>query len=481
MAAKDIKKTIKASIKKGYALLEKGEEEKAAAIFAPLEEELTKLKGYEALDKLKGKRIVSEKFTQIADTLSDEQIGKTVSIRGWVYRKREQKELIFLIIRDSSDIIQAVVKKGSKAWSAAQKITIESSCELSGKIKKDARAPTGYELQIEDLRIVGLAERFPITKDLSEEFLRSVRHLWVRSRKLTLIFKIRSAVFEAIHEFYKQRGFYEIQSPSFTACACEGGSTLFEVKYFDKKAYLTQSWQLYAEALIFGLERIYCIAPSYRAEKSRTRRHLAEYWHHEMEAAWMSFDELLKFEEELILFIVKYVLRKCKKQLKELGRDTTELEKLKAPFARMKYAEAIKKLGKKWGYDLTDEDERKLVAEVGKPLFLTHFPRETKAFYMKVDPKDKKVVLAADLLVPGVGEITGGSSRIETAKELLESIKLFKLPHTDYTWYLDLRKFGSVPHAGFGLGIERLVMWLTGCEHIFDTIPFPRTMDRLTP
>ena len=420
-------------------------------------------------------------FKPIAQVLDKKLEGKKVSIRGWIYRKRDQKELIFLIIRDSSDIIQIVITKDSKAWKAAEKITLESSCEVTGKIKEDKRAPTGFELQVDDLKIIGLAERFPITKDLSEEFLRDVRHLWVRSRKMSLIFQVRAAVFEAIHEFYKQKGYFEVQSPSFTGCSCEGGSTLFEVKYFDKKAYLTQSWQLYAEAMIFGLEKIFCIAPSYRAEKSRTRRHLAEYWHHEMETAWMTFDDLLKFEEELILFVIKYVSDKRKKQLKDLGRDVSELEKIKAPFARIKYEDAIKKLKQKWGYDLTDDDERKLVTEIGKPVFLTHFPREMKAFYMKVDPKDKKTVLAADLLIPGVGEVTGGSARIEDPKELTESLKMFKLKHADYAWYMDLRKYGTVPHAGFGLGVERLVMWLAGAEHIFDTIPFPRTADRLTP
>jgi len=423
-------------------------------------------------------------FKPIAEVLDRKLEGKSVSIRGWVYRIRDQKEMVFIILRDSSDIIQCIVKKesvGKKVWEGALKLTTESSCTISGKIKEDKRAPTGFELQVTALEIVGLAERFPITKDKSEEFLRDVRHLWLRSRKETLILEVRAAVFEAIHEFYKERGYFEVQSPSFTGAACEGGSTLFEVKYFDRKAYLTQSWQLYAEAMIFALEKIYCVAPSFRAEKSRTRRHLAEYWHHEMETAWMSFEELLKFEEDLIVFVVHYVAKKCACQLKELGRDTKELLALKAPFARIKYADAIKKLGKKWGYDLTDEDERKLVADLGKPVFLTHFPREMKAFYMKVDPKDKKVVLAADLLIPGVGETTGGSARIETAKELLESLKLFKLDRKDYEWYLDLRKFGSVPHAGFGLGVERLVMWLTGAEHIFDTIPFPRTADRLTP
>ena len=238
---------------------------------------------------------------------------------------------------------------------------------------------------------------------------------------------------------------------------------------------------MHAEALVFGLEKIYCVAPSFRAEKSRTKRHLTEYWHHEMETAWMTFEDLLKFEEEMIVFIAHYVLKKCPRQLKELGRDVKELEQLKAPFVRMKYEEAVKKLGKKWGYDLTDDDERKLVAEVGKPIFLTHFPREMKAFYMKVEPKDKKTVQAVDLLIPGVGEVTGGSARIETEKELMESLKMFKLSPKDYGWYMDLRKFGSVPHAGMGLGMERLVMWLTGTEHIMDTIAFPRTMDRLTP
>ncbi|MBI2040610.1 MAG: asparagine--tRNA ligase [DPANN group archaeon] len=423
-------------------------------------------------------------FKRIREVLDKKLEGKSVSVRGWVYRIRDQKEMVFVMLRDSSDVIQCVVKKESvskKVWADALKLTMESSCAISGKIKEDKRAPTGFELQVTDLEIVGLAERFPITKDKSEEFLRDVRHLWLRSRKETLILEVRAAVFEAIHQFYKERGYFEVQSPSFTGAACEGGSTLFEVKYFDRKAYLTQSWQLYAEAMIFALEKIYCVAPSFRAEKSRTRRHLAEYWHHEMETAWMDFGELLKFQEDFIVFAAHYVAKRCARQLKELGRDTKELLELKAPFARMKYADAIKKLGKKWGYDVTDEDERKLVADLGKPVFLTHFPRDMKAFYMKVDPKDKKVVLAADLLIPGVGEVTGGSARIEDSKELLDSLKLFKLDKKDYDWYLDLRKFGSVPHAGFGLGVERLVMWLTGAEHIFDTIPFPRTADRLTP
>ncbi|MEM2954678.1 MAG: asparagine--tRNA ligase [Candidatus Nanoarchaeia archaeon] len=422
------------------------------------------------------------KFLQINDVLTPKYVGKRVAVRGWIYRKRDQKDNVFLILRDSSNIIQTVTKKDSKAWNDANKITIESSCEIYGKVKKEDRAPTKYEIEVEKINIVNLAERFPISKDVSEEFLREIRHLWIRSRKLTTILKIRSVVFEAIREFYKKKNYYEVQSPTFTICGCEGGSTLFEVKYFDKKAYLTQSWQLYAEAMIFALERIFCIAPSYRAEKSRTRRHLAEYWHHEMETAWMTFNELLDFEEELIVFVTNYVIKKCGKLLKEIGKDINELKgQIKRPFLRMKYEDVIKKMGKEWGYDLTDEDERKLVAEFKKPIFITHFPREMKAFYMKPDPDNKKVVLAADLLLPGVGETTGGSQRIDELEELKESLSLFKLEHKDYEWYLDLRRYGSIPHSGFGLGIERLIMWLTGAEHIFETIPFPRTMDRLYP
>ena len=423
----------------------------------------------------------SMEYVPIGEILDGKHTGKKVSIRGWIYRERKQKSVSFFLIRDDSGIVQTAIKPDSKFWDDSQKLTIESSVRIEGTVKEDKRAPGGYELGIDGLDVVGVAERFPITKDQSEEFLRDVRHLWIRSRKMTLILKVRAAVFEAVHTFYKQKGYFEIQAPSFTGSACEGGSTLFEVKYFDQKAYLTQSWQLYAEAMIFSLQKIYGIAPSFRAEKSRTRRHLAEYWHHEMETAWMQYEELLKFEEELIVFIAHYVVDKCGKELEELGRDVTELKKLKAPFPRMTYEEAIKKLGQKWGYDLTDDDERKLVAEIGKPVFLTHFPREMKAFYMRVDPKDKKVVLAADLLIPGVGETTGGSERIYDPKELEESLKIFKLCRDDYKWYMDLRTLGTVPHSGFGLGMERLVMWLTGAEHIMDTIPFPRTISRLYP
>ncbi len=421
-------------------------------------------------------------YISISEVLDGKQTGKTIGLRGWAHAARKQKEVVFIILRDSSGLIQVAVKD-FKLLKEAEKVGIECSLEISGEVKEDKRAPGGFEVSAKELKIIGHAERWPIARDKSEEFLRGVRHLWIRDPTMTKILKIRSHVFQAIREFYLKRGFYEYQSPIFTKAAVEGGATLFPVKYGAQKGvYLSQSWQLYAEAGIFSLEKIFTLAPSFRAEKSRTIRHLSEYWHHEMEAAWMGFEELLKIQEELILFVVKYVLEKAEKELKELSRDLDELKSLRAPFARITYAEACKKLGKKFGDEITDADERKLVEGIGrKPIFLTHFPRDMKAFYMRPDPKDTKVVLAADLLLPSVGETTGGSERIATEKELLDSLKIFKLKKSDYEWYLDLRKYGSVPHSGYGLGIERLVMWLTGAHHIFDTIPFPRTLDRVTP
>lgn len=417
-------------------------------------------------------------FIQVKDALSRKYLGMEVLLRGWVYRKRDQKDIVFILLRDSTGIIQLACKGIPEAREA----TIESSIKIRGIVKEDERAPGGFEIKVEELEIVGLAETFPIAKDLSEEFTRDIRHLWIRSQKLTKIFKIRSEVFRAIDDFCHSKGYVEIQSPIFTTAACEGGSTLFEVKYFDKKLYLSQSWQLYAEAMIQSLEKIYTITPAFRAEKSRTTRHLAEYWTAEVEAAWTGHEEMMEFEEDLILYVVDHVLKHCEKELIELGRDVSKLKELQKPFLRITYKDAIKKLGKKWSYEITDKDEKKLIEELGdKPVFLTSFPRELKAFYMRPDTEDPKVVLAADLLVPGVGEIIGGSERIYDMKELLKSIEIFKLDKKCYEWYIDLRRYGTVPHSGFGLGIERLVMWIAGAEHIMDTIPFPRTMNRFYP
>jgi len=439
---------------------------------------LHRFQRYQDKNKYENKDSDSMDFIHIEDVIEGKHTGKEVLLRGWIYRKRDQKDIVFLMLRDSTGIIQLACK-GIKEASEA---TIESSIQVAGLVKEDERAPGGFEIEAKELKIIGLAERFPIGKDLSDEFLRDVRHLWIRSQKLTKIFKIRSEVIGALHDFYRERGFYEVQAPIFTGCACEGGTTLFEVKYFGDKAYLAQSWQLYAEAMIQSLERIYTLAPSFRAEKSRTKRHLTEYWHQEMEAAWMSHEELMEFEEDMILYVIDYVLKHCEKELKDLGRDISKLKEIKKPFIRITYKDAIEKIGKKLGDEITDKEEKELLEKLGeKPVFLTSFPRDMKAFYMRPDPKDPKVVLASDLLVPGVGEIIGGSERIYDIKELLESMKIYKLEKKHYEWYLDLRRYGTVPHSGFGMGIERLVMWIAGVEHIMDTIPFPRTMNRVYP
>lgn len=429
------------------------------------------------------------KFITIEEALKKGK-GKA-SIRGWIYRERKQKEMIFLVIRDSTDIIQCIIKKDKldpKEWEAASKLLIESSIELEGTLKQDKRAPTGYELQISKLHVVGYAEKYPITKDQSPELLLDYRHLWLRSRKMTAILKIRSAVFGAIHEYFRKQGFYEFQSPIFQSTQCEGGSTLFKVDYFGKPIYLAQTWQLYAEAGIFSLDKIYCIAPSFRAEKSKTSRHLTEYWHAEMEIAWDGFDKMIDHGEELIKHVLQTVLKKHKKELKILGRDIKKLEPtIKKKFIRMTYDEAIKILKEKlhykidWGKDLRTIEEDKLTSLYDAPIIVTHYPKQIKAFYMK-EAKDPKLVLGTDFLLPeGYGEVIGGSERESDQEEIIKRLKEQGEKPEDYDWYMDLRKYGSVPHAGFGLGVERLIAWICGLDSIKDAITFPRTMLRTTP
>lgn len=424
-------------------------------------------------------------FIKISDV--SKFTDKNVKLRGWVYRKRESKRMVFIILRDSSGIVQCVVKDNINDFVEAKKVTIESSVELHGFVRKDERAPTGFEIDVKGFKIIGLAEVFPITKDQSTEFLLDVRHLWLRSRKLTNVFKIRSEVFGLIHQFFRKRGFFEIQSPSLTSSACEGGSTLFEVKYFNQKAYLTQSWQLYAEAMISSLERIYCIAPSFRAEKSRTRRHLAEYWHAEAEVAWMKHKENIKLQNDLINFILKGVIKKRSEELEFLGRDPKQLKKMIGRFNIIKYSEALDILKKdgfkvKWGDDFGIPHEKQLTKHFDKPFFIVEYPKGTKAFYMKENPKDPETVLCDDLLAPeGYGEIIGGSERETDNKKLIKMIKMSGSNPKDYEWYLDTRRYGSVPHSGFGLGVERLIMWICKLDHIRDAIPFPRVINRIYP
>jgi len=421
----------------------------------------------------------------------DKSKGKA-QIKGWVYRIRKGKNLIFPIIRDANNVIQCVIEKdkvSKKIWTDAEKMLVESSVVIDGTAKKDDRAPTGCEIKVEKLNVIHFAETFPIAKDLSTEFLADNRHLWIRSRKMNAIMKIRSKVFGAIHDYFRSNGYYEFHSPMFQATQGEGGSTLFKVQYFKNETYLAQTWQLYAEAAIFSLEKIYCIAPSFRAEKSNTSRHLTEYWHAEMEILWNTFDDLQDEAEGVLKNIVKLVLKDCKEELEVLKRDPKKLEAtVKKKFPRMTYTEALKILDKKckmkvkWGKDLRTIEEDKLGELYDTPIIVTRYPKEVKAFYMKEDPKDKKVVLGFDVIGPdGYGELFGASQRENDINILKKRLEAEGEDFKDYEYYFDTRRYGSVPHGGFGMGVERVISWICGLDHIRDAIPFPRTPSRWTP
>ena len=415
-----------------------------------------------------------------------------VSLRGWVYRERGSNKLKFITLRDVSNILQCVFKRDDfeKRWDEIDHLQVEASLQLTGTIKKDERAPTGYELHVEDYTLIGSSDNYPITKDQSVEFLADNRHLWLRSRKMTAILKIRSTVFGAIDEYFKGQGFYEYHSPIFQAVQCEGGSTLFEVKYFDKKdVFLSQSWQLYAEPAIFALEKIYTISPSFRAEKSKTSRHLTEYWHAEMEVAWAGLDDIINYGEQLLKFIFAKVLEKNKEELKVLERDIKKLEPIvKKPFVRMTYDQALKILQDKckmkvpWGKDLRTVEEDQLTSLYDVPVICTGYPKKVKAFYMTEDPKNPDVVLGVDFLAPeGYGEIIGGSQREHDIEKVKARLVQQGEDPTEYEFYLDTRRYGSIPHGGFGLGVERVISWVCGLDNIKDAIPFPRTMERYKP
>jgi asparaginyl-tRNA synthetase len=418
-----------------------------------------------------------------------------VSIRGWVYRERGSNQIKFVTLRDVSNVIQCVLEKSKfeKKWDSIDKIQVEYSMEITGEIKADARAPTGFEISVQDFKIIGTSDKFPITKDQSPEFLADNRHLWLRSRKMIAIMKIRSTVFGAVHGYFRQHGFYEYQSPVFQSVQCEGGSTLFNVNYFDKKdVFLAQTWQLYAEPAIFALEKIYTLAPSFRAEKSKTSRHLTEYWHAEMEVAWATFDDIINYGEGLIKHVVKTVLENNKEELKLLERDVTKLEAtVKKPFPRITYDDALKLLKDKckitipWGKDLRTVEEDKLSELFDTPVAVTRYPKAVKAFYMK-EPEDsdskKPVVNGVDFIAPEhYGEIIGGSEREHDIEKIKERLEEQGEDPKQYEFYLDTRRYGSVPHGGFGMGTERLISWICGLENIKDAIPFPRTMLRYKP
>jgi asparaginyl-tRNA synthetase len=432
------------------------------------------------------------KFMSISEAINKGK-GK-VSLRGWVYRERGSNKLKFIVLRDSSNIIQCVIEKdkvSNKEWENAGKLLIESSVEIEGDLKEDKRAPTDYEVSVSKLNVIHFAEKYPITKDQSIELLADNRHLWLRSRRMTAILKIRSTVFGAIHEYFRKEGFYEFHSPMLQSVQCEGGSTLFNVPYFgNKDVFLAQTWQLYAEPAIFSLEKIYTISPSFRAEKSKTSRHLTEYWHAEMEFAWANFNDIIDYGEALIKHVVKKVLEDNKEELKILERDIKKLEPvLKKKFPRISYDEALDLLNKnfkmkiKWGKDLRTIEEDKLSELFDTPVAVTHYPKQVKAFYMK-KPKDikKEVVNGVDFIAPeGYGEIIGGSERESDIEEIKKRLEEEGEKISEYDFYLDTRRYGSVPHGGFGMGVERLISWICKLDNIKDAIPFPRTMMRYKP
>jgi len=424
--------------------------------------------------------------TPIQNILDGRFEGKQVNIKGWVYRKRESKDIVFVAVRDATGVIQCTVKRDSPAWAEAERVTIESSVTLAGTVRKDERAPGGFEVSTSQLKIVGLAEPFPITKDQSEEFRRNVRHLWLRSQRMGNIMKIRSEVLKFINEFFRERDFIEVSPPMFVSSAVEGGATLFSVKYFDSDIYLTQSAQLHLEVLISSLEKVYCIAPSFRAEKSRTIRHLTEYWHVEAEQAFATMDDLMRLEEDLVSYVCQKVAKKCEKELNNLKVDAKKLAEVKPPFGRITYDEAIESLHKrrfkiKWGEDFGFDEERALAKEFGKPVFVYAYPKEIKAFYCKMYKENPKLVMSVDLIVPRIGELATGGSRIDDKEELIQRLREFGLKEEDYDWYIDLRRYGTTPHVGFGLGVERLIAWMLDLENVVDTIPFPRTIRRFHP
>ena len=425
-------------------------------------------------------------LVKISKILQGSCTDQKVTIRGWVYRKREGKELIFLLIRDSTGVIQSTIKKTSPCWSDAQKLTIESSLLLEGTAKVDGRAPGGFEISADNVNVIGLAETFPISKDKSEEFIRDMRHLWLRSRKMNLVMKVRAEVLEAAREYFKSQSYTEVSPPMFISAAVEGGSTLFALKYFDQELYLTQSSQLYLEILMYSLENVYCIAPSFRAEKSRTIRHLTEYWHIEGEWAFADMDALMKFEEGLMAHVCKAISEKCQKEFKELGANIEKLKAVQAPFPRITYKEAIERLKPKnpaldWGSDLGYEDEKVLAEDFGKPFFVYDYPTAIKAFYCKTYKDHPDVAMSVDMMVPRIGEISTGGAREDNKDILIQRMKEQGLKPEDYEWYIDLRRYGTVPHVGFGMGLERLLVWMLDLENIIDAIPFPRTTRRFYP
>lgn len=417
--------------------------------------------------------------------------GKTVTLAGWVYNKRSSGKIRFVIVRDGTGITQCVFSQkdvSPEVFDLADKITQESSLYVTGMIRKDDRAPGGYELIATDLKLIQIAEEYPITpKEHGTEFLMKYRHLWLRSRRQHSIIIIRSHLSKAMRDFFDNQGFILVDTPILTPAAVEGTTTLFEVEYFGEKTYLTQSGQLYNEPDAAAFNKVYCFGPTFRAEKSKTRRHLTEFWMIEPEVAFADLNDIILLAEDFLSYIIERVLTKCPEQFKVLERDISKLENIKKPFPRITYTEAIEKLnanGKpvKWGDDFGGDEETVLSNLYDKPLVITHYPAECKAFYMKRDPNDDRLALGADILAPeGYGEIVGGGQREDDLKTLEKRIEENKLPKQAFEWYLDVRRYGTFPHSGFGLGLERTLAWICAIPHVRETIPYPRMLEKVYP
>jgi asparaginyl-tRNA synthetase len=441
---------------------------------------------------------MSSPVTTIAEIGKHE--GQSVTIRGWLYNLRESGKLLFPQFRDGSGVIQGVVPKNAVApevFDAIKTLTQESSVIVEGKVRADKRAHGGYELDVVNVRVIQRvpeSDPYPITpKEHGTDFLMEHRHLWVRSQRQAAILRVRAEIIKAARDFFDERGFTLTDPPIITPAACEGTTTLFPVDYFEEQAYLTQSGQLYAEALAMALGKVYSFGPTFRAEKSKTRRHLTEFWMVEPEVAYAELDDVMEIAEGLISFIVKRCLERRRPDLQTIGRDVSKLEKIEPPFPRISYDDAVKNLQEghakgaleskfEWGGDLGSPDETYLSAQFDKPVMVHRYPAKIKAFYMEPDPQRPELALCVDVLAPeGYGEIIGGSQRMASHELLLQRIHEHGLPEEAFKWYLDLRKFGSVPHGGFGMGIERAVAWICGLEHVRETIPFPRMLYRLYP
>jgi asparaginyl-tRNA synthetase len=427
-----------------------------------------------------------------------EHVGQEVTINGWLYNLRSSGKILFPQLRDGTGVVQCVALKNAvtpEVWDALKGLGQESALSIRGTVRADSRAPGGYEIDLLDAEVIDEVHDYPITpKEHGTEFLMDHRHLWLRSRRQTAILKVRHTVVKSVRDFLDNDGFTLADSPIFTPAACEGTTTLFEVNYFDdEKAYLTQSGQLYNEATAAALGKVYCFGPTFRAEKSKTRRHLTEFWMVEPEMAFAHLDDVMTLAERMLSYIAARVLETRGEELQILERDTAKLEAIVPPFPRMHYDDAVKLLHEghdkgaletrfEWGGDFGAPDESYLSANYDKPLMVHHYPAEVKAFYMARDPERNDLALGVDVLAPeGYGEVIGGGERATSLEFLTEQLALHQLPQEAFEWYLDLRRYGSVPHAGFGMGIERCTAWMCGIEHVRETIPFPRTMYRLRP